>query len=214
MRPGGQWSEATARPGHRLGRPEGPGRATGRHAAHRGEVGQGGPPPPLRTRRRYLRPAPLLPLAADEGAAAPARAGHPPSGRTVGGERWCQMTGEELDARLTRMEQLLADLVQRQQIKDYYEIDEFAELVGKAPFTVREWARLGRIPRRNADQAGAHLPRGLSATGSGYVTNGKACFLRRGPSQKQTESPASEQTGRDAGIASASLRWCGRPIRR
>ncbi len=55
------------------------------------------------------------------------------------------MTADELDARLARMEQLLAVLVQRQQIKDYYEIDEFAELVGKAPFTVREWARLGRI---------------------------------------------------------------------
>ena len=30
-------------------------------------------------------------------------------------------------------------------MKDYYEIDEFAKLAGKANFTVREWARLGRI---------------------------------------------------------------------
>ena len=30
-------------------------------------------------------------------------------------------------------------------VKDYYEIEEFAQIVGKAPFTVREWCRLGRI---------------------------------------------------------------------
>ncbi|MBI1349441.1 helix-turn-helix domain-containing protein [bacterium] len=40
---------------------------------------------------------------------------------------------------------MLLLLVQRQQTKDWYDIDEFARLVGKAPFTVREWARHGRI---------------------------------------------------------------------
>jgi predicted site-specific integrase-resolvase len=30
-------------------------------------------------------------------------------------------------------------------VKDFYEVEEFARLVGKAAFTVREWARLGRI---------------------------------------------------------------------
>ncbi|MBI1349151.1 helix-turn-helix domain-containing protein [bacterium] len=40
---------------------------------------------------------------------------------------------------------MLQLLIQRQQIKDWYDIDEFARLVGKAPFTVREWARHGRI---------------------------------------------------------------------
>jgi hypothetical protein len=49
------------------------------------------------------------------------------------------------EERLDRIESLLASLVARQTIKDYYEIDEFATLVGKASFTVREWARLGRI---------------------------------------------------------------------
>jgi hypothetical protein len=51
----------------------------------------------------------------------------------------------ELSARLDRLEEMLNVLVERQTIKDYYEIDEFARLVGKAPFTCREWARLGRI---------------------------------------------------------------------
>ncbi len=51
----------------------------------------------------------------------------------------------ELEERLTRIEQLLAALVDREQVRDFYQIDEFAKLVGKAPFTVREWARHGRI---------------------------------------------------------------------
>jgi hypothetical protein len=55
------------------------------------------------------------------------------------------MSEEERDARLIRMEQMLSALLERQQVKDFYEIDEFARLVGKASFTVREWCRLGRI---------------------------------------------------------------------
>jgi hypothetical protein len=51
----------------------------------------------------------------------------------------------ELSDRLERIEELLLVLVQRQTIKDFYEIGEFARLVGKAPFTCREWARLDRI---------------------------------------------------------------------
>lgn len=50
-----------------------------------------------------------------------------------------------LDERLEKIESLLASLVERQTVKDFYEIEEFARLVGKAAFTVREWARLGRI---------------------------------------------------------------------
>jgi hypothetical protein len=55
------------------------------------------------------------------------------------------MTDGERDERLERIEQMLKLLVERQAVKDYYEIDEFAKLTGKAPFTVREWARHGRI---------------------------------------------------------------------
>ncbi len=50
-----------------------------------------------------------------------------------------------IDERLERIEQMLAALIDRATIKDYYEIEEFARLVGKASFTCREWARLGRI---------------------------------------------------------------------
>jgi hypothetical protein len=55
------------------------------------------------------------------------------------------MIDGELNERLTRIEQLLMALVEHRQAKDFYSIDEFAKLVGKRPFTVREWARLGRI---------------------------------------------------------------------
>lgn len=52
------------------------------------------------------------------------------------------MTVEE---RLEKIEFLLVALVERQQVKDFYEIEEFARLVGKSCFTCREWCRLGRI---------------------------------------------------------------------
>src|SRR5437763_224888 len=46
---------------------------------------------------------------------------------------------------LQEVKAMLAVLVERQTVKDFYEIEEFARLVGKAEFTAREWCRLGRI---------------------------------------------------------------------
>ena len=51
----------------------------------------------------------------------------------------------EITTRLERIEAILAALVERQTVKDFYEVEEFARLVGKASFTCREWCRLGRI---------------------------------------------------------------------
>jgi hypothetical protein len=50
-----------------------------------------------------------------------------------------------LNERLDRIEGLLTALVERQTVKDWYTTEEFARLVGKAEFTVREWCRLGRV---------------------------------------------------------------------
>lgn len=50
-----------------------------------------------------------------------------------------------LEQRLERIESLLVSLIQREQEKDWYGIEEFARLVGRSPFTCREWCRLGRI---------------------------------------------------------------------
>ena len=62
-----------------------------------------------------------------------------------------------LDERMDRIEALLAALVDRQTIKDFYEIEEFARLVERDRFTVREWARNGRIQAdKKRSGRGAH----------------------------------------------------------
>jgi hypothetical protein len=50
-----------------------------------------------------------------------------------------------VEERLEKIEAPLARLVERQTVRDWYATDEFARLVDKAEFTVREWCRLGRI---------------------------------------------------------------------
>jgi hypothetical protein len=51
----------------------------------------------------------------------------------------------QLGERLDRIDELLLKLVERQTVKEWYAVDEFARLVGREPFTCREWCRLGRI---------------------------------------------------------------------
>ena len=50
-----------------------------------------------------------------------------------------------VEERLDNIEAMLVTLVKRQTVKDFYEIEEFAKIVGKSCFTCREWCRLGRI---------------------------------------------------------------------
>ena len=50
-----------------------------------------------------------------------------------------------IDERLARIESMLAALVERQKVKEWYSVEEVASQVGKAAFTVREWCRHGRI---------------------------------------------------------------------
>lgn len=47
-----------------------------------------------------------------------------------------------LDERITELRDLL---VTQRTVKDWYTTAEVAELLGRAEFTVREWARQGRI---------------------------------------------------------------------
>jgi hypothetical protein len=49
------------------------------------------------------------------------------------------------DDRLDRIEELLRALVEQRPVKDWYSVNEVARLLGKAPFTIREHARLSRI---------------------------------------------------------------------
>jgi helix-turn-helix protein len=42
-------------------------------------------------------------------------------------------------------EALLKDMAQQRMVKEWYTVEEVAEITGKAPYTVREWCRQGRI---------------------------------------------------------------------
>ncbi len=62
-----------------------------------------------------------------------------------------------LRERLDKIEALLAVLVERQQVREWYTTEQFAQLVGKAEFTVREWCRHGRIAaEKRLSGRGAH----------------------------------------------------------
>lgn len=55
-----------------------------------------------------------------------------------------------VEQRLERIEEMLVRLVSQQTVREWYSTDQVAQLVGKSEFTVREWARLGRIHAQKA----------------------------------------------------------------
>lgn len=52
---------------------------------------------------------------------------------------------DELLGRLRRIETSLDQLMRQHTVKEWYTTDEVATIVDKAPFTVREWCRHGRV---------------------------------------------------------------------
>jgi hypothetical protein len=50
-----------------------------------------------------------------------------------------------LEERLEKIEAMLVVLVGRQQVREWHTTQQFAEAVGKAEFTIREYCRLGRL---------------------------------------------------------------------
>jgi hypothetical protein len=56
-----------------------------------------------------------------------------------------------IEERLDRIEAMLVVLVERQQVREWYSVEEFARIVGRAEFTVREWCRHGRIHAEKKD---------------------------------------------------------------
>lgn len=56
----------------------------------------------------------------------------------------------DLDARLSRIEHMLALLVERQPEQSWYTVAQFAAIVGRGTFTVRQWCNLGRIAAKRS----------------------------------------------------------------
>jgi len=50
-----------------------------------------------------------------------------------------------VEERLERIESMLISIVERQVVREWYSVEQLAQIVGKSEFTVREWARLERI---------------------------------------------------------------------
>lgn len=68
-----------------------------------------------------------------------------------------------LEERLDRLEKLLLVLVERQQVREYYSVEEIARIVSRAGFTVREWCRHGRIKAEKKESGrGAHASWAIS----------------------------------------------------
>lgn len=68
-----------------------------------------------------------------------------------------------LEETLERIVGMLTVLVERQQNREWYSTEEFARIVGKAEFTVREWCRHGRIQaEKKGSGRGAHASWAIS----------------------------------------------------
>ncbi len=56
-----------------------------------------------------------------------------------------------LEERLEKIESMLVVLVERQQVREWYSVEEFAGIVGRSEFTCREWCRHRRIHAEKKD---------------------------------------------------------------
>lgn len=52
---------------------------------------------------------------------------------------------QEILRRQEKMETMLSALIQQRQVQDWYDTNTAAQILGKAPYSVREWCRLGRV---------------------------------------------------------------------
>ena len=77
--------------------------------------------------------------------------------------------------RLDRIEAIVSELLRQRTVKDFYEIEEFAKLVGREPFTAREWARLGRINAEKKNSGRVRMPVGWSAMKNCFGISGMDC---------------------------------------
>jgi hypothetical protein len=68
-----------------------------------------------------------------------------------------------LDERLDKIESLLVSLVERDRVREFYSVEEFARIVDRAEFTCREWCRKSRIHAEKKESGrGAHASWAIS----------------------------------------------------
>lgn len=65
---------------------------------------------------------------------------------------------ESVGERLGRIEVLVAAIAAHQALRDWYSVEQFAALVGLAPFTVRKYCREGRL-----EASKRNVPRGRTS---------------------------------------------------
>ena len=98
-----------------------------------------------------------------------ARAKHACSGAPFGKESGLVDNQPEWAAqlleRLGKVETMLGVPVERQQTREWYTVEEFARIVGRAEFTCREWCRHGRIgAEKKGSGRGAYTSWAISHT--------------------------------------------------
>lgn len=67
------------------------------------------------------------------------------------GEEKAAAMNDDILKKLEHLEAMVAILVDRATVREWYSIEEFARLVGRSEFTTREWCRLGRIRAEKKD---------------------------------------------------------------
>jgi hypothetical protein len=66
---------------------------------------------------------------------------------------------------LEKIEAMLEALLDRDRVREWYSVEEFARIVGRAEFTCREWCRHGRINAEKKDSGrGAYASWTISHT--------------------------------------------------
>ena len=91
---------------------------------------------------------------------------------------------EPIEERLSRIESMLKQLVERQAVKEFYTPEEFARLVGREAFTCREYCRLGRIQALKKTERSrqacvmGHPSRRIASLPAGRIAAGPASKCR------------------------------------
>jgi hypothetical protein len=107
-----------------------------------------------------------------------------------------------VEDRLDKIEKLLLVLVERQQAREWYAVEEFARIVDRAEFTVREWCRHGRIKAEKKDS-------GRGAYASWAISHGELLRFQREGSCLCAGSPDSIRLRSRWKIATANFSSVG-----